>query len=784
MTDTIPLAPSVMTTTLHFIPVTKFPRPLLPAQRYLVVYPIFLIKHLSYKTFRTEYVTIVNRYYYQMYRKKEGMTVLRTLAKFVTSAHKYIIYTWIAIFVLLAFFAIRLPGLLEGDGFQTNGEHAIVMDIVSDTFDMPAETMFLVFDNVEDKTIETTIEKVEKLKLTSEIVSPLDAKEMYKDNVSYALLHFDNDTDNMPEVVTDIRNAIGGEKGVTLTGSSAISKDINATSQRDLITAEAIGLPIAMIVLLFAFGTVFASFVPLMIGIVTVISSFGILTLLGGQMDLSIFILNIIPMLGLALSIDFALLFISRYREERKIKNDKAVFTTILTAGRSVIFSAFCVFIGLGAMMFIQVDLFQNIAIGGMIVVSMAVLSSITLLPAVLIALGDRIDKWQVIKIGANGSDRWRKFANWVIKRPVIITIVALLLLGFAVIPVKNMDLAIPQIDSLPKSSDSRQAFELMEEQFNFGDTSSVYLIAERAGGWEDKDGLASMKELEDELASDELVDEATTIFSLGEIDSVEQWEQAMMVPEMAAGLSPLLETFVKDEQLMIPITLGAEGSSDIAQDWVRDWSKKNGDTNLLIGGEPKFNQEIFDEIWDKIGIVLSVIMISTFFILMIAFKSILIPIKAILMNIIGLSATFGILVYIFQYGHFGIPPGTIALIIPVIVFSLVFGLSMDYEVFLISRMQEEYANSFDNDLATVEGLATTSKVITSAALIMIVLTGAFAFTDVMPVKQIGVGIAIAVAIDATIIRLLLVPSLMKMFGKWNWWLPFGKGLYKTRKKD
>jgi len=712
------------------------------------------------------------------------MTGLRTLAKFVTNAHKYIIYTWVAIFIILAVFAIRLPGLLEGDGFRMDGEHSNVMDIVSDTFEMPAETMFVVFDDVEDKTIEKTLANIEKLKLTSEIISPLDAKDMYKDNASYALLHFDNDADDMPAVVTDIRDAIGEEKGITLTGASAISKDINAASQRDLIKAEAIGLPIAIIVLLFAFGTVFASFVPLMIGVVTVVSSFGILTVLGGQMDLSIFILNIIPMLGLALSIDFALLFISRYREERKIKPlHDAVSITILTAGRSIIFSAFCVFIGLGAMLFIQVDLFQNIAIGGMIVVSMAVISSITLLPAVLIALGDRIDKWQVIKIGANGADRWRTFANWVIKRPVIITVVALLLLGFAVIPVKNMELTIPQIDSLPESYDSRQAFELMEEEFNLADTSSVFLIAERAGGWEDKDGLTSMKKLEDELVSDGLVDDATTIFSLSDIESVEQWEQAMSVPEMAAGISPLLETFVKDDLLLIPVTLGAEGSSETAQEWVRDWSENNGEQSLLIGGQPKFNQEIFDEIWDKIGIVLSVIMISTFFILMIAFKSILIPIKAILMNVIGLSATFGILVYIFQYGHFGIHPGTIALIIPVIVFSLVFGLSMDYEVFLISRMQEEYANSFDNDLATVEGLATTSKVITSAALIMIVLTGAFAFTDVMPVKQIGVGIAIAVAIDATIIRLLLVPSLMKMFGKWNWWLPFGKGLHKTRKR-
>ena len=681
----------------------------------------------------------------------------------------------------MAVFAIRLPNMLEGDGFRMDGEHSTVMDTVSETFDMPAETMFLVFNNVPEKDIEATLKKVEKLKLTSAIDSPLDDAKLQKEKIAYALLHFDSDAENMPEVVDEIREVIGDEKGVTLTGASAISKDINAASQRDLITAEAIGLPIAIIVLLFAFGTVVASLVPLIIGIVTVVTSFGILTLLGGQMDLSIFILNIIPMLGLALSIDFALLFISRYREERKTSDlHEAVSTTIRTAGRSVIFSAFCVFIGLGAMMLIQVDLFQNIAIGGMIVVAMAVLSSITLLPSVLIALGDRIDKWQLLKVSAKGSDRWRSFANWVIKRPIIITIVAIVLLGISMIPVKNMELTIPQIDSLPESYDSRQAYELMEETFGFGDNSSVYVIAERADGWEDEDGLLAMKKLQDELTDDTLVDEVTTLFTASDIESVEQWNQAMMVPDMAASLTPLLKTFVQEEKLMIPVTLSAEGASDKAQEWVRDWSMKETEWNLLIGGESKFNQEIFDEIWDKIGLVLAVIIISTFFILMIAFRSLLIPIKAILMNIIGLSATFGILVYIFQYGHFGIPAGTIALIIPVIVFSLVFGLSMDYEVFLISRMQEEYAKSFNNDRATVEGLATTSKVITSAALIMIVLTGAFAFTDVMPVKQIGVGIAIAVAIDATIIRLLLVPSLMKMFGKWNWWLPFGKGLYRS----
>lgn len=705
---------------------------------------------------------------------------MRTLARFVTKFYKSIIVTWAVLFIIMALLAIRLPGQLEGDGFRMDAEHEKVMKIASETFDLPAETMFIVFENVNDDKIASTLEKVEKLKLTSEIVSPLDKEEQHTNSVSYAMLHFDNTDRDMSVVVTDIRDKIGDEKGIVLTGQSAFTKDINAASQRDLMKAEAIGLPIAIIVLLFAFGTIMASVVPLIVGVTTIATTFGILSLIGGQMDLAIFVLNIVPMLGLALSIDFSLLFISRYREER-LKSDvlEAAATTIRTAGRSVIFSAFCVFIGLGAMFLIKVEIFQNIALGGMIVVGMAVLSSVTLLPAILIALGDRLNKGRIIKVKENGSDRWRQFANAVIKRPIMITIGALILLGIAVIPVKNMDLTIPQIDSLPTSYDSRSSYELMDETFGLGDQSSVYIVAKRPGGWADEDGLEDLKALQDDLTEDSLVDDVTTIFTASGVSSPEEWAQAMQVPDMQAQLKPLLETFVKDEQLLIPVTLNAKGSTDEAQQWSRDWSA-NADWNLLVGGEPKFNQEIFDEIFDNIVSVLLLILVSTFIILMIAFRSILIPFKAIIMNIVGLSATFGILVYIFQYGHFGLHPGTIALIIPVIVFSLVFGLSMDYEVFLISRMQEEYAKTFDNDHATVEGLATTSKIITSAALIMIVLTGAFAFTDVMPVKQIGVGIAIAVAIDATIIRLLLVPSLMKLFGKWNWWMPFRKGKYKA----
>ncbi|MCM3357540.1 MMPL family transporter [Psychrobacillus sp. FSL K6-4046] len=707
---------------------------------------------------------------------------MKFLANLVTRHYKVTLGVWIILFVALAFFALRLPSLLEGDGFKMDGEHQQVMDELTETFDLPAETLFIVFDQTSDQTIQDTLDDIENLKIVKDIQSPLEDSTLYKENVSYAMLHFNTDTENMSEVVDDIRQSIGNEKGVTLTGAAAINKDINTASQKDLASAEAIGLPIALVVLLLAFGSVVAALVPIAVGIVTVVSALGVMTFFGEAMDLSIFVLNIVPMLGLALSIDFALLLINRYKEELTEKSVvEAVQVSIKTAGRSIIFSALCVFIGLGAMFVLEVEIFQNIALGGMLVVAMAVLGSITLLPALLMVLGDRINKWTILRVKPGASTKWRNFASFVMKRPVTLIIVAFVLLGIGIIPVKEMTLTIPSVESLPKDYDSRQAYEVMEDEFNMGDQSTIYVVADRPGGWENTDGLNTMKNLEEQLLKDPDVKSVDTVFSASEIPTVEQWEQSMLIPEVSGQLTPLLDTFVQGDKLMIPVTLGLNGSSDEAQDWAREWADKDVGTDILLGGQPKFNQEIFDEIFDKVGILLGIILGSTFIILTIAFRSVLIPLKAIIMNVIGLASTFGILVYIFQYGHFGLEETTIALIIPVIVFSLVFGLSMDYEVFLISRIQEEYMKHHNNTKATVDGLTSTSKIITSAALIMIVITGAFAFTEVMPVKQIGIGIAIAVAIDASIIRLLLVPSLMKLFGKWNWWLPFRKGPYKAK---
>lgn len=702
--------------------------------------------------------------------------MMQQFSRFITKHAKAIVGIWLVLFLVMGYFALQLPSKLQGDGFFVIDDHSKTTEQLSEIFDLPAKTIFVLFDSKSEEEITEALGKLEKVEEIKEIVSPIGIEQLNKGEFSYAILNFGNDVTDYFPIVDEIRAILAYDDHITITGEPAISKDINVASQKDLMQAEAIGLPIALIVLLLAFGTVIASFLPIIIGGATVIVAFGVLAILGGTFDLSIFILNIVPMLGLALSIDFALLFINRYREERATQTiEQAVQIAIQTAGRSIIFSALCVMIGLGAMVVIQVEIFQNIALGGSIVVFLAILSGLTLLPATIVLLGDRLNKWRILRV-SNKTTKWQAFASFVMRRPVMIIVTALILLGIAIIPVKDLNLTIPSKESLPTSYESRQTFDKMEEVFDFGADAVVYLLAERDSGWNNEEGFNKIMEIQQQLEKEKLVKEVESLFTTAEIDSVEAWQQAKQVPEVAGALSTVEDRYLQDDYMYMAIHLNTRGSSTEAQSFVREWKDKDLDVSFTLAGAPKFNQEIFDEIANKIGYALIIIMATTFIILMIAFRSILIPIKAIIMNIIGLASTFGLVVYIFQYGHFGIEASTVILIMPVIVFCLVFGLSMDYEVFLISRIQEEYNKGADNTQATIDGLVSTSKIITSAALIMIVITGAFAFTDVTPVKQIGVGIAIAIAIDATIIRLMLVPSLMKLFGDWNWWLPFSKG--------
>ncbi|MFD3447465.1 MMPL family transporter [Microbacteriaceae bacterium 4G12] len=707
-------------------------------------------------------------------------------------------FTFIAVFILLAasfsFFAPKLPSILGGDGFKTEGDYQVTQKILEKNFKQSQDTLILMFQKEKgaskqefDDSIAKVMQHIEETETYTSLRSPLRDPAMKKEDVAYATILLKANTkkeltEKTLAFADKIQKQSTSKVKVSPTGYPVINDEINKRSQDDLKKAEMIGLPIAFIVLLLSFGSLGASVLPILNGGLSVISTMGILYFIGQKIELSIFVLNVAPMIGLALSIDFALLFVNRFREELETRSIKeAIAVTYQTAGRSIVFSGLCVFVGLSGLFFFQIDYIQSVAISGMIVVIMSILFSLTILPSVLSLMGKRF-KQSKRKDRTGGF--WRKFANVVMKRPIWMTLVVLIFIIVCLLPLRTMHLEVPGITALPENSDVRMAYERYENEFNklTKTNADATIVVETKDNLKEQQGLQTLEKVVKKLEKDPDVQEVKSVYQVLNMPS-EQLYMALQSPQKEQIL-PAFEAYTHNNQALVQVVLKAKPKSKEAKQWVRDFKKNYKEENVsyCLGGVTTFELELEGEIAKKMPLGMAFILGSTFLILMFAFRSLLIPLKAIIMNILSLSATIGMISWLFEGGHFGLEQSTVLLVLPVFIFGLVFGLSMDYEVFLISRIYELYSETKDNDYATLEGLVSTGRIITSAALIMIVVTGAFAFTDILPVKQMGIGVALAIFLDATIIRLLLVPSLMKMFGDWNWWLFNGKRK-KTKEK-
>ncbi len=717
---------------------------------------------------------------------------MRKLGQFMFRYKKTVILLWVALIAIFGFYAAKLPSVLSGNGFEFNGDYNQTRQILDDDFNQPKSVILVLFEKEKnihtqdwEAFIKNSLKKAGDVPTVEGVVSPFEQPGMITENSAYGILTFEKDSGSLNETINQLDKVLKDKDGmkVSLTGEPVIAKDLNQASQEDLAKAEMIGLPIALVVLVLAFGSLIAASIPIIVGILSITTTMGIVYFFSYSFDLTIFILNIVPMIGLALSIDFALLFINRFKEEiSKSSIEEAVSVTTATAGRSILFSASCVFIGLFALILIRIDIFRNVALGGMTVVLIAALSAITFLPALLSIIGKRIHSLNILKVKGDKAGIWSKFAHLVMKRPVIMAGLALIILITGLIPVRDMDVTVPGIDSLPPSYESRLAYDTYVDEFidkaKSNDKAVTIVLETEDELLTDANTLEKAQSVLTLISKNKDVTSVESVFSLSGVEDPNQFIMAVSQPN--SPLAPVAAQFIAGNKMRVNVYLKDSLTTSEKREWVRVWSEKDLGVDTYFGGSIKFEQEIFDEILKQMPKGLAIILVSTFLILMVAFRSLLIPIKAIIMNILSLSATFGIVVWVFQEGHLGIEPVSITLMLPVFVFSLVFGLSMDYEVFLISRIHEIYLETNDNHYATLHGLISTSKIITSAAAIMIVVTGAFAFTGVTPVKQLGVGIALAIFVDATIIRMVLVPSLMKLFGNWNWWL-FG---YKQKKLE
>lgn len=691
---------------------------------------------------------------------------------------KIILVCWTVCLVIFGGGALRLPTVLGGHGLDPDGSSGTVRQRLDEGFNRPAEPVVIWFEQNKPGSkeafkayIRSALQSAEGLPGLERIVSPLGNGEMLRSGKAYALLDIRFTGRDERAVLAELRGRLPVQSGFVwmLTGKPVVQADVNAASETDMRKAELIGLPAAFLILWAAFGGVATALIPVVIGSVSTVVSMGIVYGLGMRTELSNFVLNVIPMVGLALSIDFSLMLVSRFREEMSCgRAEQALRVTMRTSGRAVLYSAGCVALGLLGILFIPLPMFASVAWAALTVLFVSVFLSFTLLPAVLSFLRKRIAAENTVRSDGTGGIFWYRLSEAVMKRPLRMAVLAALVVVMCILPVGSMKMAVPDAASLPEGTESRAAAERLAARFPSPD--ATFLLGVRAaspGSGQSFDWQYAYRKFL-QLRRDPQVIRVDSVFSRLDMNG----EQLSLLHKQAdiRHEAALLPFYFHENQLVMDVYLRTDPDSEETRQWLRKWETAGIQERIpfRLGGEAKYRQEVFDAIFANLYKVLLFVIVTNFVLLYRAFRSVFIPLKTLLMNVLGITASFGLLTWIFQEGAAG--DGSIAIMIPVFIFGLVFGISMDYGVFLVARIAELYGQTRDNDYAVAAGLAATSRIITSAAAIMIAVTLPFAGADVAGVRQLGTGIAGAILLDATLIRMILVPALMKLLGKWNWW--------------
>ena len=583
------------------------------------------------------------------------------------------------------------------------------------------------------------------------------------------------------------------------TGGVAIDVIFDKRIQDDLITAELVSGPLSLIILLIVFGTIIAALLPIGIAFLTVLSAMGITIWLSNVTDVTQYAVNIISLIGIGVSIDYSLFMVNRFREEMNRGHDIRTSTamTVATAGKAVFFSGVTVGIGLMGMLFFENTGIPSLGIGGTLAVSVAMIYSLVVLPSILAMLGSRVsDGWKLpfsFKTENDTEDGiWSRIAKTVMERPWTVLIPTLVILLGAGLPFFQAEFSMASRDALPPDDETRVGFEHLDDKWPESAANSALIVL-------DFDGEDPLEENNIRMmyrwASDQVNDSRVIDgfgYALGpmpgmsEDEVVEFWQSDELSPQMNATREYSRQLFLANSTTFFVFSLDGPITGADSREFVSDIRNDRGsliddlvigdDGALLVAGFAAYSLDTLDAIADNLPIALAFIFISTIILIYIQVRSIIIPIKAIVMNILSISASFGMLVFVFQWGYgadlLNFTPQPIEATNPVIMFCIVFGLSMDYEVLMLSRIHEEWERTGDNTLAVANGLQRTGRLITGAAAIMVVVFSAFGLSSVVILKQIGLGLALAILIDATIVRALVVPATMRLMGKWNWWSP------------
>ena len=711
----------------------------------------------------------------------------------------WVIGAWILLFALSMPFVAKLTERLSNGGFEVPGSQSdqvrIALQTEFESQSQFSDLLVLSSDSLTatDAEFRSTFEKVKaelmKAPGVGSVSDPYAAPDRTISRDGHTAIAQVALTDTQDESLKHAdevdaavaRGSRGTQVDALITGAAPFYAAFTETTEKDLKRAESFALPISIIILVIAFGSLVAAGVPVALALLSLVISFGMVSIIAAQTTVSVFTQNIASMIGIGVGIDYSLFILTRYRTELKGTSTvaDAIADAMATSGKAVFVSALTVAVALSGTLLVNLAAFRSMGMGSMIAVAMAGAAALTLLPALLGVLGERVNKLSVHRKERQSGALWHRWATAVMKRPWVALIASLLLMGILAAPARDLRLGSSGPDILPPEATAKRALDVLAKAFGEGEVGPAQIVLKDVRG--PKDGaFEDLSAVAGRIAEDPEVTRVESIFTLTPGLPPEAAKAALASPQVAPFADRLTSTDDKSTLLRVVTKHGPQSLQ--SAEFVRRMRALlpqilPAGARGLVGGDPGLNTDIDEEVETRLPYVVALVMTLSFLVLLLFFRSLVIPLKAILMNTASVLAAYGLLVWVFQKGHLeGLlgfeSQGHVESFLPLFLFCILFGLSMDYEVFLLARIREEYLRTGDNTEAVGWGLEHTARIITSAAAIMITVFGAFAFARLVPIKAMGFGLAVAVFLDATVIRVVMVPATMRLMGKWNWWIP------------
>ena len=695
------------------------------------------------------------------------------LTRFVLRHRYAVLVSWLVVFVVAGWASSQLSGLLTNRFTLPGTDTRRAEVILQDHFGQRSTGSFTIVVRSDDMAralvpeVRAAAERAVAKLPTSRLVSVLPVTQ----DVTVAQIVSDLEPADSKSRTDDMRAAMGSIPGATvyLTGQAAIEHDLDPVFGEDLVRGELIALPIALLILVFTFGTL-AFLIPFAFALVTIPTTLAIIWVFANFMELSTYLQNLVSLIGLGIAIDYSLLIVYRFREElaRGSSRDEAIVTTMATAGRAVVFSGTAVAIGLAMLVFMPLPFMRGFGIGGLFIPAVSLLAAVTFLPVVLSLVGTRLDRVRVLprswleRRADTEHGFWAVLARFIMRYPKTVAGVTAGFLLLLTLPLLALQLGPGSNEGIPRNLEAVRGYDVLRAAVGAGAVAPTNVVVDtgRTGGAEDPGVTAAVDRLKRSLEADPQV----AVVRFGDtsqyVDPTGRYLNVEVVGEQDYGKPESLAFVSRLRDKVVPAAGFPEGVA------------------VYAGGGPPGGKDFLDLTYGWFPWLVAAVLVATFVLLMRAFRSIVLPLKAIVLNLLSIGAAYGLLVVVFRWGAGEwaglIPYDQIEGWIPVFLFAMLFGLSMDYEVFLVSRMREEWDNGATNEEAVVLGLTKTGRLVTAAGLIMFAAFMGFVAGSIVGLQQFGFGLAAAILIDVTIVRALLVPSAMKLFGKWNWWMPEG----------